>query len=184
MKTSTTVINRLLLLLAAMLLAATSVWAVSTYYAVEPAAWIHSQGRIDSWERVLGYSWFPWAMLGVAVLSLALGLGLILANLASHRFSQVESPASSAGGHISLHLSKLAKAAAEELEAAEAIESVTSRVFYDNTTPTAEFKVRAAATSDIVALRRLLTNTERDLRAAIPGVELASIYKLQLSDEG
>lgn len=181
MKTSTSVFNRLVLLVGTFLFGIVAVWAISTYFDLAPAQWLKDTGRMASWGQAVEQSWYHPVLAGIAVFLVIVGLVLLISNLRRYGFNRKQSPQSNESGSIELPLAKIADSIADDLEQTSGVESAKSRVFRDNNLETVEVTVNMGPTADPKLVIDSITRSEDDFRAAIDGLEVASRYKLNVN---
>lgn len=181
MKTSTSVVDRLILLVAAAAALAYATWAITTYFRHPLHEDIARVARTAEWPKLPDMDWWLGALVLGTVISALLGLFLLVANLRTHGLNAVRSPLTSSRGKITLQLGKIAKAMADDLSGIKHVRRVSHRLFNDNGIPTLELTVTADASASLADITQQLRTTEADLRAATPGIEFASRYKVHVS---
>ncbi|GAB3691823.1 hypothetical protein [Corynebacterium nasicanis] len=172
--------DRIVVLLVGLLILAGGAWAVGLYLDVPLAQRLTDIINFPAWRAAPDQPWFDWALAGLMVVSALLGGWLIALNVRRYRLSRITSPTSDASGTITLNLATLAGAVAKELEEHPRVDSVLHSVTEYWNRPTMTITVRARPGADILALRETLEAAERDVRAAIPGIDVDTVYRLHL----
>jgi hypothetical protein len=174
------IFDRIIVLFVGLLVLTGGAWAVGLFFDVPVAQSIAD--RIDSaaWLTALTAGWFDPLLVAVGLLSAVLGGWLIALNLRRYRISRVISPASDALGSIEIDLATLAAAVARQLEEQPRVESVQAVVSDSWDRLTLTLTLRAHADTDVPALRATLNQTEREFRAAVPGIDVNTVYRLHL----
>ncbi|RSZ64308.1 hypothetical protein EAH68_04715 [Corynebacterium hylobatis] len=173
-------LDRIIVLLVGLSVLAGGAWAVGLFLDIPLAQGLAD--RIDSpaWLTAPSTGWFDPVLIVVGLLSAVLGGWLIALNLRRYRIGRVVSPASDALGSIEIDLATLATAVARQLEEHPRVESVQATVTDSWDRPTLTLTLRAHADTDVPALRAALNQTERDVRAAVPGIDVDTVYRLHL----
>lgn len=181
MKTSVSVFDRIVLFIFSALLLLVATWAITSYFDIVPAQWLHDTGRMESWEKIPEQSWYV-LFLGVITAILAVvGCSLVVANLRPHRFSKIAAAESQEKlGKISLPVADVADAVCADLERNVHINEADSRVYRDNGIPTLEVTVAMPPQASLPVVVAVLKNAERDMRDALGHADIASTYKIEL----
>lgn len=172
--------DRLIVFLAGLLILAGGAWAVGLFFDVPLAQAIADRIDFPAWLAAPHGPWFDLILAAILLVSAAVGGGLIALNLRRYRISRVPSPTSDDRGSIEIDLHTLATAIARDLEEHPRIDSVHAGVVNSWDRPTLTLTLRAHADADIPALRATLDQTEREFRAATPGIDVDTCYKLHL----
>lgn len=164
-----------LLLIAAGLVPAALYWRVPW---VSERLLALDRGRL---ARLPGESWWAAALIGALAALVVLGLWFILANIRNRAFSNRRvDPADAGHGDTTLNVQRIAEAACGQLEASPMVDKATTSVATVGRRPTATFTVTASPAAPIADVARLLEEADADLTAACPGVDIDTVYKLQL----
>ncbi|KQB84334.1 hypothetical protein [Corynebacterium oculi] len=174
-------IDRTLLILLGLLSLAGGLWGIAAWLEFEPTQqWIE---RIDA--SVLADAqespWFLVALWATMILGIILGLWWIAANLRRRGFNRQRSQASSTQGSIDISLTRMASAVGEALEEVPGVTRVRHKATVDRSRPTIAWTIRGEATTNLVELRSAIEQNEDDLRAALPGIDVDSVYKINLA---
>mgnify|MGYP000892955390 CR=1 FL=1 len=172
--------DRIVVLIVGLLILAGGTWAVGLYFDLPLSQGLTDLIDFPAWRAAPDADWFDLALAGIAVVSAVLGGWLIALNVRRYRMGRVVSPASDATGTIAINLATIAGAIARDLEEHPRVDSVLHTVVNHWDRPTMTITVRARPGADIPALRDTLEATERDFRAAVPGIAVDSVYKLHL----
>lgn len=172
--------DRIVVLLVGLLVLAGGSWAVGLFLDVPLAEDIADRIDSSAWLSAPSSGWFDPVLVVVGMLSAVLGGWLITLNLRRYRIGRVTSPASNALGSIEIDLATLAAAVARQLEEHPRVESVQATVTDSWERPTLMLTLRAHADTDVSALRTTLDQTECELRAAIPGIDVDTVYRIHL----
>lgn len=130
MRTSAAVTARVLTAIVALLLLATGVVTLCWHWHV---GWVRDRvARIDqSWfDRATQTAWWPWALLGVAVVAAIAGIACLFILLRPNRVADVLRPGSMPG-RIALSVPDIAEAAAGELALDPRIGRASARTLTD-----------------------------------------------------
>lgn len=173
-------LDRITVLLAGILILVGGAWAVGLFLNVPLAQALADRIDSSAWLTAPSAGWFDPVLIITGLLSGGLGGGLIALNLRRYRISRVVSPASDALGSIEVDLATLAAAVARQLEEHPRVESVQATVADSWDRPTLTLTLRAHADTNIPALRALLNQTERELRGAVPGIDVDTVYRIHL----
>ncbi|QCB27679.1 alkaline shock response membrane anchor protein AmaP [Corynebacterium endometrii] len=170
--------ERILFFVLGLVLLALGVWPILLHFdvplAVEASRWVDH----DAWAAVPGAGWWPWALAGASLLLLFCGLWLLIANLRPHKLDRVVSEASSDKGKITASIQGIAEGISQSLAQHPNIVKCDRKVALDRKRPTLTFTVTSAAEMHPKQLRELIEQTERDFRAALPDVEVETVYRL------
>jgi hypothetical protein len=177
-------IDRAVALLTGLAAVAGGVWTVGLFLDVPLAQAI--AGRIDfsAWRSAPVQDWFDLVLAGILLLSAALGGLLIALNVRRYRINRVLSPSSDERGTIGIDLAALADAVARDLEEHPRVGSAHAVVADSRGRPTMTLTVHARPDADVPALVAVLGQSEREFRAAVPGIELDTVYRLHLYPVG
>lgn len=173
-------VDRIICLLLGLALALGGLWAVLWVFEFAPARDLGSYYDADALAGFLGSQWYPVALAGTAVLAAVLSLWLLAVNLRRRRFNHVLSPRDTGLGEVSVALSAVARAVSDRLTQHPGVTAVTSTRQRDRGRPTMEWVVAAEPDVDLPALAATLDQTERDVRDALPGVEVKTRYLVHL----
>lgn len=173
-------LDRFIVFLTGLLFLAVGAWAVGLFFDVRFAQQLADFIDFPTWRTAPEQGWFDPILLGLMIATLVLGGWLIALNLRTYRVSRVHSPASDATGIIDINLATLASAMADQLEGHPKIESVHHHVasYWGRTTLTLTARVRAGL--DVAALRAAMEAADRDFRAATPGIDVDTEYRIHL----
>ncbi|GAB2666496.1 hypothetical protein GCM10027169_30740 [Gordonia jinhuaensis] len=147
------------------------------------ASWIHDRmQRLDlNWFRTApDSSWWVWALVGVAVIGVVLGIWLLAVNVRPQRARTLSLPGSNAGGKLTLAPNKVADAIADEIAAAPEITSAKARALDDRKRELVQVTVVAApevSYDDIIARLR---EAAENLRVALPDESLRPRFLVHL----
>lgn len=155
-------------------------WSVGLFFDIPLAQQLADQIYFPAWLAAADQRWFDVVLIAILVVSALLSFWLIAINLKRHRINRVTSPASGITGTIEMNLSTLAAAISTGLETHPGISSVKYQVARSWGRPTWTLTIHATAGVDLVWLRAVLEQAEYDLRAATPGIDLDSIYRVHL----
>lgn len=172
--------DRIVVLVVGLLILAGGMWAVGLYFDLPLSQRLTDFIDFPAWRAAPDQSWFDWALAGIMLVSAVLGGWLIALNVRRYRLSRVVSPASDDSGTIALNLATLAGAIAKELGEHPRVDSVLHSVVTHWDRPTMTITVRARPGADVLALRETLEASEHEFRAATPGIEVDTVYKLHL----
>lgn len=180
MNTRIALFDRIIVLLVGLLVLAGGSWAVGLFLDVPLAQDIADLIDSSAWLAAPAAGWFDPVLVVVGLLSAVLGGWLIALNLRRYRISRVTSPASDALGSIEIDLATLAAAVARQLEEHPGVESAQATVTDSWDQPTLTLTLRAHADTDVPALLRTLDQTEHEFRAAVPGIDVDTVYRIHL----
>lgn len=172
--------DRAVVLVTGLLALAGGAWAVGLFLDAPLAQALADRIDFPAWRSAPAQDWFDLALVAVLLVSAVLGGLLIALNLRRHRINRVFSPASDARGSIGIELAHLAEAVAGELEQHPRVGSVQAEVVDSRGRPTMTLTIQARPDADVPALVQVLEQSERELRAAVPGIDLDTVYRLHL----
>lgn len=174
--------NRFLTLLIGLLLIALGAWPIAQHFAVPQVQKFSHWANTWIMKDTAQQTWYPWALLGLALLGILLGLWLIGANIRSRRFNRVSNnAASSPEGSIQLELASLAEGAANELETVRRVDDVKYKVFTDRNRPTMQFTINADPRVNLANLNAKTEEIEHDIRESIEELDLDTSYRIHLN---
>lgn len=173
--------NRLLCGLLGILLIALGAWPLLTLWHVRPALWLAERIDHNWWATLTTAGWYKYAAVAGALALFVAGVLMISANLRQRKIGKVELAASDSRGKVSINLPALASAIGESLTEHPAVDKVTSRIATERGTDLWTFRVEANPAYGFNVVLRLLEETERDLRAALDGVRVETLYKVECS---
>ena len=174
-------LDRIAVFLTGLVLIAAGLVPVALYWRVP---WVSERllavdrGRV---AHLPGESWWAAALVAALAVLVVLGLWFLLANIRNRAFSNRRAdPADTDRGDTILNIQRIAEAACGQLEASPAVDKATANVATVGRRPTATFTVTAAPASPIADVARLLEEADGDFAAACTGVDIDTVYKLQL----
>lgn len=193
MTTRLSVIDRIIILLIALLLLAVAVPFIGYFFHAPWAQNIFDWVNFPAWETDTAQPLWLTALGITCVLGIIIGLALVIANLRTHRFSrgtasQTTVDAASVGlagaddlhGRIGVEVGDLADAAADSIRNFDGVERVRSKVFFDNHQPTMQFDITAKPTSVNQGLLAHVDSVSRSLAEALPKSNIDVRYVLEL----
>ncbi|QGU03726.1 Asp23/Gls24 family envelope stress response protein [Corynebacterium comes] len=172
--------DRTVVLITGLLALAGGAWVIGLFLNVPFAQNLADLIDFPAWRAAPEQVWFDLALVGILLVSAVIGGFLIALNLRRYRINRVVSPTSDDRGTIELDLATLADAIAREVEELPRVDAVHANVADSWDRPTMTLTVRARADADVPALRSALSRTERQFRAATPGIDVDTIFKLHL----
>lgn len=173
-------LDRFIVFLTGLIFLAAGAWAVGLFFDVRFAQQLADFIDFPAWRSAPEQGWFDPALIALMIAALVVGGWLIALNLRTYRISRVHSPASDSTGLIDINLAALASAMADRLEAHPKVESVQHRVAESWGRPTLTLTARARAGLDVAALRAAVEAADRDFRAATPGIDVDTEYRIHL----
>ncbi|MGV0436591.1 alkaline shock response membrane anchor protein AmaP [Corynebacterium mastitidis] len=174
-------IDRIILILLGLLCLAGGAWGIGSWLRFEPVQRLTERLDASVLDGAEASPWFLAALWGVMILGALLGLWWIAANLRRRGFNRLRSQASSAHGSIDISMARMASAVDESLEDVPGVTRVRHKAAMDRSRPTIAWTIRAEATTDLVELRGAIERNEEDLRAALPEIDVDSVYKINLA---
>lgn len=180
MKTSTKVWDRILCFLFGLILLAGGLWLALFYFDIP---WLEENAKLpdlvdlSTLENVNAEdSGYQITLAAVAIIGLLLGLWIIWANLRPNRVRRV----SISEGNATVGLNDVIDMACSDLADIDGVISTRWRVFEDSGDKLARMTITAEAGA-LPKLDKAMQQAERDIRAAVPEVEFATEYLLQVS---
>ncbi|WP_291313234.1 hypothetical protein [Corynebacterium sp. UBA2622] len=174
-------LDRIVVLLTGLLLIAAGVIPVALYWRVpwlSEALLSYDRGQLAS---VPGQNWYATALIAALAALIILGLWFILANIRNRAFSNRGiTPRDADHGETVLNVQRIAEAACTQLEASPMVDKAASTVAMVGRRPTATFTVTADPGHSFADVARLLEQADEDFALACPGVDIDTVYKLQL----
>lgn len=173
--------DRIIVLVVGLVLLFGGLWSIGLFFDIALAQ--QMADRIDSpiWLTAPDQQWFEIALIAALVVSTLLGYWLISWNLRRYRINRVSSPASGPTGSIEMNLATLAATMSAQLESHPSIDTVKHSVAVSWGRPTMTLTVQVGAGVDLVWLRTVLEKVEEDFRAATPGIDMDTIYRVHLA---
>lgn len=171
--------DRLAVFLAGLILVFIGLIPVGLYFDIPVVSeWMRSLDRAGV-ATVQDWSWYPWALGGIAALLIILGLPMIVANLRGRGFSRstFEDPEI---GKTTVHLGRMASAIGDYLKQSEPVTGVDSSVAMVKKRATISFTVHADPHADLRTLVHLIESIEEDFRDAIEDLDMDTVYKIHL----
>lgn len=167
MSTATAALDRIIVLILAILLIAGGAGALLLAFDVDPVA---ERARdidptvIGRWS---GNDWFIWVLVGVAVVALLLAIWFIAANARLRRPETVVDAESDETGELRYTLGTVASGAADHLERLPGVRRASSRAEVDRGTETMTFTVNIANNAHLGPILEECSQTAADLADAI-----------------
>lgn len=193
MTTRLSVIDRIVVLLIALLLLAVAVPFIGYYFDAPWAQRIFDWVNFPAWDTDTSQPLWLTGLALTCVLGLIIGLALVIANLRTHRFSrgtasQNTVAAASAGlagqndlhGRIGVEVSDLADAAADTIRDFDGVERVRNKVYFDNHQPTMQFSITAKPAAVNEGLLAHIDSVSHSLAEALPESNIDVRYLLEL----
>ncbi|AKK10332.1 alkaline shock response membrane anchor protein AmaP [Corynebacterium uterequi] len=174
-------LDRVIIFLVGVIVLAVGVWALAFSLNVPLA---HEIGR---WydqpmlERFFASPWFPTALIALAVAGVVLGLWWLLANIRPRGFNRVTSQENAGTGDVTISTSQVASAVADRLSQTRGVNKVRTATKYDRARPTAVWTIQAEPQVDLNRLTREIDTAERDIREALPGIDVDTRYLIELA---
>lgn len=176
----TATLDRIVVFLLGLVLLLGGIWTIGLYFDVPLAQRMADHIDFPAWRAAQQQGWFDALLAGLLVISALLGVGLIAANLRPYRIGRVPSPASGPDGYIDINLSMLADGVAAEIGRHPRVDTVQHEVREMWGRRTMTWTVRARPGVDVPALRHVLEKAEQDVRAALPGLDVDTVYRIHL----
>ncbi|GAB2501656.1 hypothetical protein CATRI_01940 [Corynebacterium atrinae] len=173
-------VDRILVFLLGVVIVLGGLWAIGLFFNVPLAQGLADNINFAAWRSAPDQRWFNAVLTLILVFSAAFGGWLIALNLRRYRVSRVYSPSSSPAGDIEINLATLATAIAHELEADSRIDSVDHVVSRNFGQTIMTLTVWTTPSVDMAELSSHLRSTEGDLRAALPGIDVITRYRVHL----
>lgn len=173
-------LDRVLVFLLGALAVLGGLWTVGLFFNWPLAQSLADNIHFAAWRSAPDQGWFNAVLSLIMVASAAFGIWLIAVNVRRYRISRVYSPSSSTAGDIEINLATLASAVARQLEEDSRIDSVdhvVARSFGHNIMTLTLWAEPTVALPDLCSHLR---ETERDLRAALPGIDVTTRYRVHL----
>lgn len=174
-------IDRIILILLGLLCLAGGAWGIASWLQYQPVQRLTDRLDASMLSGAEDSPWFLVTLWATMLLGVILGLWWIAANLRRRGFNRLRSQASSAHGSIDISMARMASAVDESLEEVRGVTRVRHRVAMDRSRRTIAWTIRAEATTNLVELREAIERSEEDLRAALPGMDVDSVYKINLA---
>ncbi|MBC3186056.1 alkaline shock response membrane anchor protein AmaP [Corynebacterium sp. zg-331] len=156
-------------------------WGIASWLRVEQVSRVNRRIDASVFSTVQDSPWFTAALWITMILGVILGLWWIAANLRRRGFNRLRSEASTAHGSIDISLVRVASAVGEDLSEVPGVTRVRHRVAMERSRPTITWMIRGEAITDLLELREAIERNEEDLRAALPGIDVDSVYKINLA---
>lgn len=173
-------IDRLVVLVVGLLVLAGGVYALLWAFEVPLANQLGEYYDGAALESFFTSQWYALALFGLALVSAAIGVSLLIANFRRHSFRSVSSSAGADVGHISVSTTRLAATIGEQLQRNPDVTSVRTTQRTDRGRPTITWAVNAHPDVRMPQLLEEIEQAESDLRLALPGVDVDSRYLIQL----
>ncbi|MBV7292746.1 alkaline shock response membrane anchor protein AmaP [Corynebacterium sp. TAE3-ERU16] len=173
-------VDRLLVFIVGLALTFLGLWSIGLFLDVPEARRVTSYADQGMWANAPDLGWYDWALVGVLVGGIIIGLWLVIANLRRRSISVVNSASSTDMGDINFNLGTLAEAVADSLEDTHGVSKVRKRVVVDRGLTTIEFTVDAASDCSVPGIRTAVEQAERDLRDAIGPSDAATSYRIHI----
>ncbi|MBI8999506.1 alkaline shock response membrane anchor protein AmaP [Corynebacterium sp. CCM 9185] len=173
-------VDRLLVFVVGLALTFLGVWSIGLFFDVPEAHRVTEYADQQMWANAPELGWYDWALVGVLVGGIIIGLWLIVANVLRRSVTVVTSSASTDMGDINFNLSSLADAVADSLEDTHGISKVRKRVVIDRGLTTIEFTVDAASDCSVQGIQTAIEQADRDLRDAIGPSDAATSYRIHM----
>lgn len=180
MKKRTATLDRVMVFLLGLLLLLGGIWTIGLYLDVPAAQRLADFIDFPAWRTAQQERWFDALLAGILAVSALIGVWLISVNLRRYRIGRMSSPASGPDGYIDINLAMLAEGVAAEIGRHPRVDTVQHQVREMWGRPTMTWTVRAWPGVDVPALRRVLEDAERDVRAAVPGIDVDTVYRIHL----
>ncbi|KQB87369.1 hypothetical protein [Corynebacterium lowii] len=174
-------LNRIILILLGLLSLAGGLWGIASWQEFEPIQQLNENIDASVLSSAQDSPWYLVALWAVMILGVILGLWWIAANLRRRGFNRLRSQASTNQGSIDISVSRTASALGEYLEEVPGVTRVRHKVAFDRSRPTISWTIRAASDTNVADLRAAVEESEKDLRAALPGMDIDSVYKINLA---
>lgn len=161
----TVAVDRLLVLLAGLVLVAAGVGAALWQLGRLPGAtdrFVLASGVADAPRQ----GWWAWALGAAGLVLLAAALWWLLSHLTRHRPTRMGLPGSSAQGRLSYDVSAVADAAARSLGTQPDVTSVRSTTAYAGGQPLVELKATTSARADVTSIERAVADVASQLATA------------------
>ncbi|WKD60327.1 hypothetical protein CCICO_01365 [Corynebacterium ciconiae DSM 44920] len=193
MTTRLSFIDRLVVFIVALLLGALAAPFIGSLFDAQWAQDIFDRVNVSNWpDTVEGTGWIIGLAVTIAV-AVLIGLPLVIANLRTHRFSRgiaSQDSVSAAGiglggsedlhGRISVEVADLADAAADSIESIDGVERVRTKVYFDRSEPTMQFKILAKPAALQSGLLQELDSVRQSLDEALPETKITIRYVLEM----
>lgn len=180
MSTSKMAVNRLITFVLAVIFGSISAWAIGEYLNQRWADQAGEAVQTTVGETVPQSGNYDAILLGVAVGSAIIGLGIIALNIERRRVGKKVLAHSQVDGELTVHPKDIASAAAQELQRNRGVRVTTHIATIDRKQRVMLFVIRADSTVDISALRQACRQTAEDIAAATPGMNFASRFHLEV----
>lgn len=131
-------------------------------------------------EAFFASPWYPVALIVLVVALAVLAPWWIVANLRQHNFNRLSAGERHESGGITIATARVADTAAETLQSIEHVLKVRTTARMDRGRPTITWTISAAPYVSLAELTREVEQCERDVREALPGMDLDTRYLLQL----
>ncbi len=134
-----------------------------------------------SWfDRAPDAGWWVYALAGIAVGGIVIGLFLLSVNLRPRRISDVELPGSDSSGTLSVSPGKIADAVADDLAHHRLVTSTRSKAVDDRKRRLLEITVTADPGTSFDDLIPVVEDAHRQVRGALPGSDLRARILIHL----
>lgn len=174
-------LNRLVVFLTGLALVVAGLVPAALYWDVPYVSGpLHRLSR-DRMAALPAEGWYLTALIAALVLSILLGLWFVLANIRNRGFNNREAePADPKHGSTVLNVQRIAEAACQHVESSPLVQRASAAAALVGARPTATFHIVADPYYSFAEVAELIERTDRDFCEACRGVDIDTVYKLEL----